>query len=50
MQLFLQRITEHHRERLVSKCVHGWNFASALSILKVGKGCEVRCLLFSFAR
>ena len=50
MQLFLRPITEQYCERIVSKCVHGWNFASALSILKVRKGCEVRCLLFSFAR
>jgi hypothetical protein len=49
MQLFLQPITEHDCEPLVPKCVYDWGFAQLSPIVKVEKGCELRCLLFSFA-
>jgi len=49
MQLFLQPITEQYCERFSPKCVHYQGFASTSSIVGVGKGCEPRCLLFSFA-
>ena len=49
MQLFLQPITEQYCERISSKCARGGDFASALGIVSVGKGCELRGLLISLA-
>jgi hypothetical protein len=49
MQLFLQPITEQYCECTTPKCARGRNFASALGILRVGKGRELRGLLISFA-
>ena len=49
MQLFLQPITEHYCECPSPKCARGGSFASALGIVKVGKGRELRGLLISFA-
>ena len=48
MQLFLQPITGQYCERFSAKCAHGGDFASALGIVSVGKGCELRSLSNSF--
>ena len=49
MQRFLQPITEHYCDRLGAKRLHGWDFADVTKVVEVGKGCEPRCLYFSFA-
>jgi hypothetical protein len=49
MQLVLQSITEHYCERISAKRLRGRDFARALGITSAVKGCEPRCLLFSFA-
>jgi hypothetical protein len=49
MQLFLQRITEQYCERILSKCAHSRDFASAVSFVRVGKGCELRSVSNLFA-
>jgi hypothetical protein len=48
-QLFLQAITEQYCEGTFPKCARGGDFASALGIVRVGKGRELRGLLISFA-
>jgi hypothetical protein len=49
MQLFLQPITEHYCDGIISKCAPWREFAFAFRIGSAGKGCELRGLLFSFA-
>jgi hypothetical protein len=49
MQLILRPITEQYCERISRKGAQGRDFASALGIAGVGKGCALRGLLFSFA-
>jgi hypothetical protein len=49
MQLFLQPITDHYCERISRKCAQARDFAASSGIIRVGKGCELRCLLISLA-
>ena len=49
MQLFLQPITDHYCDGIFPKPASCQDFARANRSFRTGKGCELRCLLFSFA-
>jgi hypothetical protein len=49
MQQFLQPITEQDCESFRSKCANCLQLSIASGVAGVGKGCELRGLLISFA-